>query len=534
MKTFSLLKAALSQDMNMFKYKAKRNSSKIKKILFPFFLFTIVCISIGTYAYMIAEKLAPHHLTYIMLSMFIMIVTILTFIEGIYKSQGILFEAKDNDLLFSLPIKKSQILFVRVMKLLLFQYLYNLMFLLPAFIVFIYFEKPGIDFYLISILMTILIPMIPTIISSLLGYVIKLTSSKFKSKKIIQTILSSMVFLVIFYFSMNLEDFIKNIASHATSINDLLTSIYYPLGLYVNLITKFSILELLKLFLINIIPFILFIITGAKFYFYIIFNSKESKIAKNNNIKKEIIIKRKPITSLVKKELKRYFSSPVYMFNTSFGLLLSVIVSIYLCWKGQNIFDKVLASYGISSNLSLPILFYFFILFVGSMTSITSSSISLEGKTINITKSLPIKEKLILKSKILTCYVIELPFILFSDLIFFIKFKPSAFYTVLITLLSLVIILLTACIGLIANLKYPKMNASNDTEVVKQSMSSMISVFIGMGIFVGSILIIFFLSDYMKLDLLLILHTSLITLISIILYLIIIKYGVKEYRKINI
>ena len=144
------------------------------------------------------------------------------------------------------------------------------------------------------------------------------------------------------------------------------------------------------------------------------------------------------------------------------------------------------------------------------------------------------KEELILKSKILTCYVIELPFMIVSNIVFFIRFRPSIFYIILITLLSLVIILLTACIGLIANLKYPKMNASNDTEVVKQSMSSMISVFIGMGIFVGSILIIFFLSDYMKLDLLLILHTSLITLISIILYLIIIKYGVKEYRKINI
>ena len=93
-----------------------------------------------------------------------------------------------------------------------------------------------------------------------------------------------------------------------------------------------------------------------------------------------------------------------------------------------------------------------------------------------------------------------------SNIVFFIRFRPSIFYIILITLLSLVIILLTACIGLIANLKYPKMNASNDTEVVKQSMSSMISVFIGMGIFVGSILIIFFLSDYMKLDLLLILY----------------------------
>ena len=120
MKTLSLLKAALSQDMNMFKYSAKRNSSKLKKILFPIILFVIVSMAIGTYAYMIGEKLAPYHLTYIMLSMFIIVVIVITFMEGIYKSQGILFDAKDNDLLFSLPIKKSQILFIRIFKLLLF------------------------------------------------------------------------------------------------------------------------------------------------------------------------------------------------------------------------------------------------------------------------------------------------------------------------------------------------------------------------------------------------------------------------------
>ena len=137
--------------MNMFKYSTKKNSSKVKKVLFPIFLFTLVCFSVGTYAYMISEQLAPLHLTYVMLSMFVIVVTILAFIEGIYKSQGILFEAKDNDLLFSLPIKKSQILFVRIFKLLLFEYIYNLMFLLPAFVVFIYFEKPGISFYLISL-----------------------------------------------------------------------------------------------------------------------------------------------------------------------------------------------------------------------------------------------------------------------------------------------------------------------------------------------------------------------------------------------
>ena len=50
---------------------------------------------------------------------------------------------------------------------------------------------------------------------------------------------------------MNADDFIKNIASKAESINDLLTSIYYPIGAYINLITKFKLLDLIKLLLIN-------------------------------------------------------------------------------------------------------------------------------------------------------------------------------------------------------------------------------------------------------------------------------------------
>lgn len=534
MKTLSLLKAALSQDMNMFKYSVERNSSKLIKTFFPIFLFTMVCIAVGTYAYMIGEKLAPYHLTYIMLSMFIIVVTVITFMEGIYKSQGILFDAKDNDLLFSLPIKKTQILFIRIFKLLLFQFIYNLMFLLPAFVIFVYFEHPGSNFYFLSFLMSVLIPIIPTVISSVLGYSIKLTSSKFKSKKIIQTLLSSIVFLGIFYCSMNMESFIQDIASKATSINNILTSIYYPLGLYINLITKFELLDFLKLILINLIPFVLFIFIGARFYFKIISSSKVNVGSRKVNRKKELIVKRKPIISLVKKELKRYFSSPVYMFNTSFGLLLSVVVSIFLVFKGQSIFDSILDEYGISSDISLPILFYFFILFVGSMTSISSSSISLEGKTINITKSLPIKEKVILNSKILACFVIELPFILFSDIIFFIKFRPGIFYIILILLLSFFIVFLSSCIGLIANLKYPKMNATNDTEVVKQSMSSMISVFTGMGILIGSILIIGFLSEYLKLDVLLVLHIVLMMFISGVLYVLLMKYGVEEYRNITV
>ena len=278
MKLVSLLKAVLTDDMNMFKYTTKKNSSKLKKILMPLFLFVIVSVSIGVYAYMIASKLHPYHLTYIMLTMFLFVVTIITFMEGIYKSQGILFEAKDNDLLFSLPIGKSKILFVRIFKLLLFQYIYNLMFILPTFIVYIYFENPSISFYLISLFMTFLIPIIPTIISSIIGYIIKLFSSKSKRKKIVQTLLSSIVFLVIFFLSMNIESFIKDIATKALGINDLLIKIYYPIGIYINLITDFNLLDLIKLLVLNISLFYIFILLASKYYFGIISNSRNRKI----------------------------------------------------------------------------------------------------------------------------------------------------------------------------------------------------------------------------------------------------------------
>lgn len=102
-KLLSLLKATMSQDMSLFRIKA-RNESRARKIVLPIVLALVVMFSVGSYVAILAEKLAPSHLTYIVLTIFIMVTSLLTIIEGVYKSQGILFEARDNELLFSLPI----------------------------------------------------------------------------------------------------------------------------------------------------------------------------------------------------------------------------------------------------------------------------------------------------------------------------------------------------------------------------------------------------------------------------------------------
>ena len=120
MKLFSLLRATLSQDMNLFKYEFKKDS-KVSKKVFPILLFLMVSASLGVLIYRVVKPLASLNLTFIILSICIIGVTILSFFEGIVKSQGIIFESKDNDLLLSLPIKKSYIIFVRITKFQLFQ-----------------------------------------------------------------------------------------------------------------------------------------------------------------------------------------------------------------------------------------------------------------------------------------------------------------------------------------------------------------------------------------------------------------------------
>ena len=533
MKTFSLLKAVLSQDMNLFKYKAKVNSSKLKKMLLPVFLFILLGFSIGFYAYGIADLLKPLGLTYVMLTLFLAIVVIFTFMEGIYKSQDILFTSKDNDLLFSLPIKKGKILFVRLIKFLLFEYLYNLMFILPAFIVYIYFEGPGVNFYLMSILITILIPIIPTILAGILGYIIKLLSSKMKHKKLFQTLLTGVLIVALLIFSSSTGDLATKVAKHATSINDFLTKIYYPIGAYISLIEKFDIVTFINLILISIIPLLLFILIGQKYYFKIISNFKSGTVAKKKVNKVKEIKASKPLVSLTKKELRRYFSSIIFIFNTIVGPFMIAFITAMIYVKGVSSFNNMVQGEDLS-GISVETFYLAIVGFALFFTSISSSSISLEGKTINLTKTLPIKYKSIFDSKILMCLIVELPITLISEFLFIIKVKPNMLFIVQLLLMTILIILFNAVVGIIMNLKYPKLNASNDTEVVKQSMSATLSLFTGFGVFALYVFGFVMLTDLISPSLYISLSIILLFFITLILYNVLLKKGPKAYQQLNV
>ena len=535
-KLISLTKACMTDNMNLFKIKNKNQTEKSKKIL-PIVIALLILFSIWTYANMMIEPLVESHNEYVVLTIFVAITTLLTLVEGIYKSGNLLFDCKDDNLLFSLPIKKSTVLFIRVFKFYVFEILYNTLFLLPAMIAYVQYANVGISYYIVSFIAILMLPIIPIIISCIIGFFTTTVSSKFKLKNIAQIVISMIILVVVFLGSYNIQGLLQNLADNAEIINETITKYYYPAEAYIKLVRDFNIVDLLVFVGINILVFVISIFVLSKLYFRIN-SSLKSHTSVNKN--KEYKIKtNKPVISLIKKELNRFINSPVFVVNAAFGLVLFIVLCVIVCFKFESISGSLLDK-GIEITLEqiktyMPAVLLGLIGMASFMSSITSSMISLEGKSFNILKSLPIKPSTIIISKVLSAVVIMIPFILVGDIIFFIKFSFNIIEILEILIASIVLPLIAETIGILVNLKYPKMDAENDAEVVKQSMSSMIAVFIGMGLTgVTVFLIIVGVMSRFAVDITVSIVLAFYLIMYLILRLYLNKTSVKDFNKINV
>ena len=110
---------------------------------------------------------------------------------------------------------------------------------------------------------------------------------------------------------------------------------------------------------------------------------------------------------------------------------------------------------------------------------ITSSAISLEGKEWWIIKSLPVKTKDLLDSKLLLNLSIILPFWLVSEVLFIIALKPDVMELFWLMVIPIVMIVFCCVFGLAVNLKMPVFDWENEVAVIKQSASSFIGGILG-------------------------------------------------------
>ena len=535
-KFFSLLRASMSEGMNIFRLSGKKQS-KFSRIGVPIILAIIIMVSVAGYVDMMMEPLAKVGMEFVVLTIFVIFGAIFILVEGVYKANGLLFNCRDDDMLLALPVKRTTVLVIRVLKFYLFEVMANALILIPAIVIYAIKVDVPASFCLVSLSALFILPILPIIISSVIGGLISFFSAKFRYKNLVQIMLTTLVLLAVLYASFNIEDIIQALAQNAKSINELITKLYYPAGQFIRLVLNFKFLDYLMFIVINVGIFVVVLWVFGGVYYKI--NSRVKIIRTSVTVRDYHIKTHSPLIALVRKELRKFTSSPVFIINAGFGLVLFVVAVVLICINMNSILEMLVrmeTEIPIEKIIDyMPAILFGLIFFTSMMSSITSSMISLEGKSFNILKSLPTSPMMIIFAKVLTAVIIIVPVLLVGDIIMFIKFNFNIWQILMIIASSIIMPILAEIVGIIVNLKYPKMDAKSDTEIVKQSMSSMVAVFVGMAASIMMIYIIYnsfnsgaSVSEVVAAGLVF----GVVALFLVIIYLV--KWGVKEFNSINV
>ena len=248
--------------------------------------------------------------------------------------------------------------------------------------------------------------------------------------------------------------------------------------------------------------------------------------------------KRSQTFAMVRKELTRYFNTPVLLMNTAIGLVFFLVAVGILCFQFDNVVNSMISSMedfplSIDELRSyLPGVTLAMVAFASLLTCITATMISLEGRALNVLKTLPISGLKVIMTKVLAAMLLIVPVTLVGSLVMAVRFQFGIIETVLVLVGVIAMPLVTELIGILINLKYPQFDADNDSVVVKQSASVMVATFLGLGMVLFTISFIFatvFLAGQIA-GLLIV--DAVYVIVALFLYFVVAMRGEEKYRKL--
>ena len=160
-----------------------------------------------------------------------------------------------------------------------------------------------------------------------------------------------------------------------------------------------------------------------------------------------------PYQALLKKEISRYFGSSAYFINTGFGMVMLLILTIVIIIGKNSFLAEILPFLG---NL-VPVIIILFACFCIATCYVSACSISLEGKNLWILKVAPVRTRDIFLAKLTTHLVVTLPVTLICSIVLVLVLGLPAGQAWPVILLPSAYCLLTGVMGLVINLKNPKM-----------------------------------------------------------------------------
>lgn len=439
------------------------------------------------------------------------------------KSGGYIFEFKDYDLLMSFPIEVSDIVKCKF----LYMYVKSLVWVLSisfaSMIGYGFFAKPKFYVYILWVVLSFFVPIIPMLAASLVGAVFTAIGSGFKFKKAVQTIL--MFMFILFSFSLRfiidgvfrnneVEDVIGVMSEKMESASRYIFSAAW----FGNSITKGNIIA--GLLLIGVSVLLLVVFARVLSINYRKINSRLKSHSVRSDFKMGKQKQRSAVMAVAFKEFRRMIGSSNYMVNASFGFVMVMILAVAsLFFDPQTIVNTITEDAPISADLvlpAIPLVIYFFT----GMVATTCITPSLEGKNYWILQSLPISKMDIYKGKMLFNLWLGIPSGVFSVIILGFRFGGDIIDILLFVILVIALNLFSTIWGLLCGIKFMKLDWEYEIEIIKHSTALVVYLFPNLIITMIMIVVVIILGMIVSAKIVTGILVVLVSLFAAVLYLI--------------
>jgi len=404
---------------------------------------------------------------------------IMTFLLGafgsVFNTYSHLYQAKDNELLLSMPIKPSDILFSRIIGVYAMSFLYSAIVWVPTIVVYLSVASITDARIILPALLTFIIPLLVSVITCILGWIIAYISSKHKN--IITVVLSLLFFAGYYSVCFRMNSIITGMLANAEAIGAAVKGWVFPI--YAMAMGASGDITLFLIFLlITLAAFaICYLILSVSFIRII---TKKTADSTKAYVEKAYKAKSADL-ALLKREGKHLLGSPVYLLNTCFGTVITLVVAVVFIVKADALRSMLLSLEGEYSLITrlIPPLAATLACLLASTDAYTAPSISIEGKNLWILRSSPVSAWQILRAKERMHLLLNaLPTVIFTVVLGIVAgiSTVNIIECCVITVLS---IWLNADCGLLLNLKHPLLDWNSETVPVKQSISVLLAIFIG-------------------------------------------------------
>jgi ABC-2 type transport system permease protein len=163
----------------------KKQGSKTKIILYALLLLYVV----GVFAVlfygasgMFFDAFSPLGLSWLTFAFLGISAVGIGVITTAFMANSVLYNAKDNDLLLSMPIKPWQIIFARIFTLYFMNFLYSALVMIPCFAAYIMRGNISIGVIVCGIAVILALPLFSLSLSLVLGFLVALASGRIKNK----------------------------------------------------------------------------------------------------------------------------------------------------------------------------------------------------------------------------------------------------------------------------------------------------------------------------------------------------------------